>query len=86
MFGYATDLRSRTQGRATYTMQFSHYAAVPKQVSDEMVARPIRGHVRTSRSSLHGEEQVVAVGERAEAARASKVFDTLMCTLYVKWT
>src|SRR5215467_9095754 len=43
MFGYATDLRSRTQGRATYTMQFSHYAAVPKQVSDEIVAR-IRGH------------------------------------------
>jgi len=43
MFGYATDLRSRTQGRATYTMQFSHYAAVPKNVSDEIVAR-IRGH------------------------------------------
>ncbi|HUM10189.1 MAG TPA: elongation factor G [Myxococcaceae bacterium] len=43
MFGYATDLRSRTQGRATYTMQFSHYAAVPKAVSDEIVAR-IRGH------------------------------------------
>jgi elongation factor G len=30
MFGYATDLRSRTQGRATFTMQFSHYEAVPK--------------------------------------------------------
>ena len=43
MFGYATDLRSRTQGRATYTMQFSHYAAVPKPVADEIVAR-IRGH------------------------------------------
>ncbi|HET9035817.1 MAG TPA: elongation factor G [Myxococcaceae bacterium] len=43
MFGYATDLRSRTQGRATYTMQFSHYAPVPKPVSDEIVAR-IRGH------------------------------------------
>jgi elongation factor G len=43
MFGYATDLRSRTQGRATYTMQFSHYAAVAKQVPDEIVAR-IRGH------------------------------------------
>jgi len=43
MFGYATDLRSRTQGRATYTMQFSHYAAVPKQVADEIIAR-IRGH------------------------------------------
>src|SRR5262249_29591209 len=43
MFGYATDLRSRTQGRATYTMQFSHYAPVPKQVADEIIAR-IRGH------------------------------------------
>jgi len=32
MFGYATDLRSRTQGRATFTMQFSHYEAVPKGV------------------------------------------------------
>jgi elongation factor G len=43
MFGYATDLRSRTQGRATYTMQFSHYAQVPKPVADEMIGR-IRGH------------------------------------------
>jgi elongation factor G len=39
MFGYATDLRSRTQGRATYTMQFSHYAHVPKQVGEEILAR-----------------------------------------------
>jgi elongation factor G len=39
MFGYATDLRSRTQGRATYTMQFSHYAQVPKQVGEEITAR-----------------------------------------------
>ena len=38
MFGYATDLRSRTQGRATFTMQFSHYEAVPKGVGPE--ARP----------------------------------------------
>jgi elongation factor G len=43
MFGYATDLRSRTQGRATYTMQFSHYAPVPKNVADEIIAR-IRGY------------------------------------------
>jgi elongation factor G len=39
MFGYATDLRSRTQGRATYTMQFGHYAQVPKQVAEEIMAK-----------------------------------------------
>ncbi len=39
MFGYATDLRSRSQGRATYTMQFSHYAPVPKQVGEEIMAK-----------------------------------------------
>ena len=42
MFGYATDLRSRTQGRATYTMQFLHYEEVPKGVSEEIVAK-VRG-------------------------------------------
>src|SRR5947208_16651917 len=35
MFGYATDLRSRSQGRATFTMQFSHYEPVPKGVGPE---------------------------------------------------
>jgi elongation factor G len=39
MFGYATDLRSMTQGRATYTMQFSHYEAAPQSISDEITAR-----------------------------------------------
>jgi len=43
MFGYSTDLRSRTQGRATYTMQFSHYAQVPKAIADDIIAR-VRGH------------------------------------------
>jgi elongation factor G len=42
MFGYATDLRSRTQGRATYTMQFKSYQEVPEQVAKEIVAR-VRG-------------------------------------------
>jgi elongation factor G len=42
MFGYATDLRSRTQGRATYTMQFNSYQEVPEAVSKEIVAR-VRG-------------------------------------------
>jgi elongation factor G len=39
MFGYATDLRSRTQGRATFSMQFSHYAPVPAQLSEAIVAK-----------------------------------------------
>jgi len=38
MFGYATDIRSMTQGRATYTMQFDHYREVPVQKSEEIVA------------------------------------------------
>ncbi len=42
MFGYATDLRSKTQGRATYSMQFSHYEPVPGSVQDEIVAK-VRG-------------------------------------------
>ena len=37
MFGYATDLRSRTQGRGNYTMQFSHYAELPKSISEKIV-------------------------------------------------
>ena len=42
MFGYATDLRSRTQGRATYTMQFDSYQQVPQSIAEEIVAR-VRG-------------------------------------------
>ena len=42
MFGYATDLRSRTQGRATYTMQFDSYQPTPASVQEELVAR-VRG-------------------------------------------
>ena len=37
MFGYATDLRSKTQGRATYSMSFDHYAEVPASVRDEVI-------------------------------------------------
>lgn len=39
MFGYATDLRSRTQGRATYTMQISHYEEVPKNIAEDIVLK-----------------------------------------------
>jgi elongation factor G len=42
MFGYATELRSRTQGRATYTMQFNSYKEAPKSIADEVVAT-VRG-------------------------------------------
>jgi elongation factor G len=39
MFGYSTTLRSISQGRAVYTMQFSHYDEVPKQKADEILNR-----------------------------------------------
>ncbi len=39
MFGYATDLRSATQGRATYSMVFDHYEQVPKAISEEIIAK-----------------------------------------------
>jgi elongation factor G len=42
MFGYSTDLRSMTQGRATYSMHFSHYEEAPKSVSEEVISK-IRG-------------------------------------------
>jgi elongation factor G len=46
MFGYATDLRSLTQGRAVYTMQFSKYEAVPKSVAEEFINK-FQGKVAT---------------------------------------
>ena len=39
MFGYSTDLRSMTQGRATYSMEFDHYEEVPKNVSEEIIKK-----------------------------------------------
>jgi elongation factor G len=39
MFGYATDLRSRTQGRATYSMEFDRYEPVPKQIAEAIIAK-----------------------------------------------
>jgi elongation factor G len=46
MFGYTTDLRSATQGRATHTMHFSHYAEAPKNISEGVIAR-IQGTANT---------------------------------------
>ena len=43
MFGYSTTLRSMSQGRAVYTMQFAHYDEVPKSKADEIVAAQGRG-------------------------------------------
>jgi elongation factor G len=39
MFGYVGDLRSRTQGRASYSMQFDSYAEVPRNVADEIIKK-----------------------------------------------
>ena len=39
MFGYATEMRSMTQGRATYTMQFARYEEVPPSVAEEIMAK-----------------------------------------------
>jgi elongation factor G len=45
MFGYATDLRSVTQGRGNYSMHFDKYEEVPKTIGEEVVAR-VTGNVR----------------------------------------
>jgi len=39
MFGYATDLRSMSQGRATYSMEFGHYAQVPPNVAESVIKK-----------------------------------------------
>ena len=39
MFGYATSLRSNTQGRGTYTMHFDHYEEVPKSIAEEIIKK-----------------------------------------------
>jgi elongation factor G len=39
MFGYATQVRSMSQGRATFSMEFKHYAEVPKSVAEEIIAK-----------------------------------------------
>ena len=58
MFGYATDLRSMTQGRASYSMEFSHYAEVPGNLAQELVAE-VQGQLGNGRRQ----------GEQAEMAK-----------------
>jgi elongation factor G len=43
LFGYATDLRSKTQGRASFSMRFEHYAALPENISNTLIVR-LRGY------------------------------------------
>jgi elongation factor G len=44
MFGYATDMRSRTQGRASYSMHFLRYEQTPSAIAEEVIAR-VQGRV-----------------------------------------
>jgi elongation factor G len=49
MFGYSTDLRSVTQGRANYTMEFSKYEPVPASLAEELIAKSTgSGKVKTA--------------------------------------
>ena len=43
MFGYATDLRGLTQGRGTFSMEFSHYLEVPKNIADKVIGENKKG-------------------------------------------
>ena len=43
MFGYATDLRSKTQGRGNYSMEPSHYTELPKSISEEIIKSRAKG-------------------------------------------
>ena len=51
MFGYATNMRSNTQGRATFSMHFAHYEEAPRSVAEEIIAK-VQGKARRERSSF----------------------------------
>ena len=54
MFGYVGDLRSATQGRASYSMQFAHYEEVPNSIAEEIIAQQDR---RAGREPEHERDQ-----------------------------
>ena len=66
MFGYATDVRSMTQGRATYTMQFSHYAEVPGTIAQEIIAQQ-GGRVTIAERTVHPKGGVVYTADLGAA-------------------
>ena len=53
MFGYATDLRSKTQGRGQYTMEPSHYSEVPKSIAEKIIDSATRADALIRQNSLH---------------------------------
>ena len=72
MFGYATDLRSRTQGRATYSMHFDRYEQAPQNVSEEVVAG---SRARSRRRQAHSDD-TSARRERIDGEREIRSFET----------
>ena len=64
MFGYVGDLRSKTQGRASYSMQFDSYAEVPTNVAEEIIAKATR---RVSRAT----GEAPAAGHRSRPHRTA---------------
>ena len=57
MFGYSTTLRSLTQGRATYTMEFKHYAEAPKNVAEAVINAKTNNRLEITRKH-HGKGQI----------------------------
>ena len=75
MFGYATDLRSNTQGRAAYSMQFSHYDQVPKSKADEIISK-----VLSDEMNKQGIEKGLLVGDAATRIKQTTMFDLPIVT------
>ena len=73
MFGYATDLRSSTQGRANYTMQFERYEEVPRNIAEEIVEHRSGEPVsRRPRSYMLGHAGSDALAKRNQQTETSR--------------